>query len=201
MINKFIKRYFNNDIDELFNSYFDYQSIDDDLIKAILNKGDDYINILLINKYFKLFIPYVTFRFENSPSQINFDELINNIPEEMIIINIEKGSTFLTIALIASDASLKTEKEYYDIIEPLKQFFNSVIGKSIVGNWTKEPNIDFPNDESIKEFFARESINLLQLKDILNQIDFNHIKNEVELRLKKKAKNKNWKYILDYKSL
>ena len=155
MINKFIKRYFNNGIDELFNSYFDYQSIDDDLIKAILNKGDDYINILLINKYFKLFIPYVTFRFENSPSQINFDELINNIPEEMIIINIEKGSTFLTIALIASDASPKTEKEYYDIIEPLKQFFNSVIGKSIVGNWTKEPNIDFPNDESIKEFFCK----------------------------------------------
>lgn len=155
---------------------------------------------LPLNKLFKYFVPSVTFHFTNSPGQIDYNELLKVIPEDMIIINIERGSTFLTIAFIAAGKALQTERDYYEIISPLRLFFNSAIGHSIIGNMDKM-SFSVPDEESIKMLFCRDSINLLHLEDILKDVNFDIIEKEVKKRLKKKQQKEKWDLIFNNQKL
>lgn len=152
-------------------------------------------NSYLLSKNYKYFVPTVTFHFSFSPNQIKFKEFIELLPKEMIIVNIEKGSTFITIAFIISDEFGETKQIYSRIIKPLKESLNSSLGKSIVGNiMDVEPIFDFPDNQKIVEFVNHRSINLLQNAEVLNEIDPEGIKNEIrEILLRRK--NKNFEFI------
>lgn len=157
--------------------------------------NDDF-NFFSISKDIELFVPSITFHFSKSLSDINYKEIMNEIiPKDMIIINIERGSTLLTIAFISSGKVENTVEKYKELFEPLIKYFHRATGNSIAGNFEKEPIFTFPNEESVKSFFERESINLLQLNDILDQIDFKDIQDEVKRKLRRKIENTNWEFI------
>lgn len=115
----------------------------------------------------------------------------------MVIISIEKGSAFITIAFIISNELQITEQTYSNIIEPLKSSLNSTLGQSIVGNLIdNEPILEITDDKRIIEFINHKSINLLQNTDVINQIDIGEIKKEIQ-NILLKQKNKNYEFIFD----
>lgn len=148
-----------------------------------------------LNENYKYFVPTVTFHFEYPPNKINFNELIKILPKEMLIVNIEKGSTFLTIAFILTE-EFEDEKKYQEIVQSIQSELTSLNGKSIVGNLLAEPVIHCPTDEDIKKFYSKKSVNILQSIFILDQIDFGEIKQKVREKLRSKL-NRNYKFIYD----
>ena len=196
---EYLKKIERKGIDRLLSSNINY----DDPLLADLTKGSNKdFNFLSISKDIELFIPSVRFHFTKPLSDINYKEIINEIiHKDMIIINIERGSSFLTIAFISSGKAQETVEKNKEIFEPLVKYFHSATGNSVAGNIGDDPVFIFPTRKSIISFFKRESINLLQLNDILDKLDFSKIKNEVKANLRKKIKETNWEFIFNNQKL
>ena len=143
---------------------------------------------LFMSKYYKYFVPTVTFHFSFSPNEIKMFELVQIIPSDMIIVYIEKGSTFLTLAFTLAK---ELESESNSILQLMcSSKVNSIkeellkkqeLGNLIVGNLIGEPVIKFPTDNDIKEALNDKAINFLQSTEIFDEeIDFEGIRKKVQ---------------------
>ena len=112
-----------------------------------------------------------------STEKINMKQLIEILPKEMIIVYIEKGSTFLTIAFILTE-EFEDEKKYQEIVQSIQSELTSLNGKSIVGNLLAEPVIHCPTDEDIKKFYTNLS-KLNAFRKIVKTNKTHHISRQI----------------------
>ncbi len=91
-------------------------------------------NSYQLNKNYKYFVPTVTFHFSISIEKIKMNKLIEILPKEMLIVSIEKGSTFLTIAFILSEEFRNDKNKYEEIINNFKDKLMEPLNLPIVGN-------------------------------------------------------------------
>ena len=150
-------------------------------------------NSFQFSKYYKYFVPTVTFHFNVLPSNKQIIKFIKSLPKSMMIVNIERGSILITIAFLGTNELHLTEEKYREIIEPLMPSLNTAMGESIIG----QPTIQIPDNEKILDLLTQNSINLLQNAEVLNQININELKNEIYHILLNQT-NKNWEFIYEH---
>lgn len=170
---EFIDEYCDKILDETFNPFFPNETNGKHQPDDIFLADEIIDNSYHLNKNYKYFLPSFTIHLNKSPEELDFKQIIESLPPKMKIIWIEKGSTFLTIAFVASGL-YEAEEEFQEAIKKL----NSAIGQFIIENFN-EIKINFPNEDDVKNFFDVNSHNIIQNVDILNKINFNDVKNKV----------------------
>ncbi|KAK8841544.1 hypothetical protein M9Y10_027166 [Tritrichomonas musculus] len=153
---------------------------------------------------FEDFIPTVTFTFEKSPLDIDFDALAKILEEEgAVILNVDHGCTILKIAFLSiKKLSQKVVDKFHNLVSSLKNKFKSTIGKPVVGNLVEDPSITFPDDEKImKNYNQKASVNLLQNISELSEIDLDTMKEEVLSTLHKEKVKKNWQFLFSHEDI
>lgn len=146
-------------------------------------KQDNNYSNLNLNKNYKYFVPTVTFHFSISIEKIKINQLIEILPKEMIIVCIEKGGTFLTIAFILSEEFRNDKNKYEAIINKFKEKLMEPLNLPIVGNLLNQYELNWPTKETFKNFLSKKSVNLLQNAKIQENINFEEIKKEVQQKL------------------
>lgn len=63
------------------------------------------------NKKYNCFFPSVTFHFDKTTSEINFEKLKEIFNNDLVIIDITKGSCFITLAIIMANEIATSIKE------------------------------------------------------------------------------------------
>ena len=150
-------------------------------------------------KYYKYFIPTVTFHLKTSLKQLNLAELAKALHPKATIVCVERGSVFLTIAFIMTGQLTQTKQDCLEVVNLIK----ATLGESIIGTYDTEINI--PGDENNdndgnkgpKEIFKDQTINFLQNPEIIEKIDFNKVRDEV-LEILQNQQNKNWNKIFEH---
>lgn len=84
--NQFFNESLQNEVYEELQS--EYSLLSPEVIEDSIQKDIPYENL----------IPTVTFKFDKSPDQIDFEKLKEILGDDVLIVNVEKGCTFLKIA-------------------------------------------------------------------------------------------------------
>lgn len=191
-----------NTIKESFDrpNYIDYD---------ILNyrPNDIFIDYDLISNSYQVkdnvdrFVYSATFHFDKSPKEIDVSKFMKELSENMIIIYVKKGSTFIKVAFITTDNMSNIEQGLQDAVSLIRDKLNTAMGKTIVGNIIDEPDIAIPEAESdrdkiIQDFYGKKSINLLQNVDFLERINMKQVEEEVEKTIQGEQ-CKNWEFIFN----
>lgn len=148
-----------------------------------------------LSKFSKYFVPTATFHLPIQLEEINIKEIIALFPSEAKIVSIERGSTFLTVAFIITDKLQRTKEKYQQLINQINDKLIAW-GGPIMGKMIEEPQINIPNIEDI----SNTIVNFIQHTEIVNQINFNDIIQEVQQMISEQS-NKDWEFILKHKDL
>lgn len=153
-------------------------------------------------KPYEDFIPTITLHFNKSPNDIDYDQLMNLLGDDAVILNVDKGSTIIKIALLSViDCDSSENKKYEKFVSDFKGKLTSSIGKAVVGNLVEEPIINYPSDDHINTAYNKTSINHLQSMQELNSLEINELKKKVLQNLQKDKSNYNWKFIFSHEKL
>lgn len=147
------------------------------------------------SKFSKYFVPTATFHLPIQPEEINIKEIIALFPSEVKIVSIERGSTFLTVAFIITNKLQRTKEKYQQLINQINEKLIAW-GGPIMGKTIEEPQINIPNKEDI----SNTIVNFIQHTEIVNQINFDDIIEEVQQMISEQS-NKDWEFILKHKKL
>ncbi|KAK8881481.1 hypothetical protein M9Y10_004217 [Tritrichomonas musculus] len=167
---KFVNDYCDKIIDETFSPFVSSTSIEFCGKDDIFIDSETLNDSLVLNEDFKYFCPTVTFHFERSPSEIDFKKIIEILPDCMSITRIRKGSTFIVIAFVASEEFEMDEEACREMIEEVKAKLNPPLKEPIVGNFEKQ-TFEVPDDDEVRKYFQKKSVNIFQSPGILNLID------------------------------
>lgn len=92
ILNEYCEKTIQNSLNELLNPFI---LSDDDLNLIQKHENEIFIDSDIIsnshqlNKDYKCFFPHVTFKFEKSTTEIDFKEIVKNLPKEMALICID----------------------------------------------------------------------------------------------------------------
>ena len=185
---KVIRNLINEIIQPIVTNQFNEYLIESDMID----------NSYQLNKNFKYFVPTVTFHFSFSIEKIDMKKLIEILPKEMIIVCIERGCTFLTVAFILSEEFRNDKSKYEAIINQFKEKLIEPLNSPIVGNLINQTELKWPTKETLKKLLSKKSVNLLQNTKIFEHINFEEIKTEIQQKLdSQQNKNKNLLFVYD----
>lgn len=194
----FVDCYCDKIIDETFSLFVSSTNVDSCRKEDIFIDSETLCDSLHLNEDFKYFCPTVTFHFERSPSEIDFKKIIEILPDCMSVTHIRKGSAFIVIAFIAAEEAQATDEGVRKMIEEIKAKLNPPMKEPIVGNFG-EPTFEVPDDNDIKEFFQKKSVNIFQNPEILGLINCKRVQKKVNEKLKKqKIEDKNLGFIFDH---
>lgn len=122
-----------------------------------------------LNNNYKYFIPTATFHLNISPENIIFTQFLEILPPELMIVFIEKGSTFLTVAFNLNDKFNNDKSKYVEIMTKFKASINKFSGKF---NVISEPILKIPTTDDVKEFLGKNIIKFKDDSNFIKQIEY-----------------------------
>ena len=192
-----------NFVNDLFNDSLRNEIVfEDDQSEYSIITPDLVEDVIPLKSEIEDFVPTVTFHFDKSPTEIDFDYLLELFGDEAVILGVEKGSTILKIAFLSiKSIGEKIHGKIKELIEKFKGKLSTSIGKSVVGNIIEEPEVKLPDDKVIQEKYNQKSQNLLQNTHELNEIELKDIKEEVLRNLPRERGKKNWSFIFQHSTI
>lgn len=200
---KYFEKCKQNFVGELFNPpLFPEEDLEDHSPEDCLITPELAQESFQINKPYEDFIPTVNLQFDIAPQNIDYKKLQELLGEDVVILNVERGCTFLKIAILSiKDFGVKVKESLSSAVTDLKEKFLTPMGKSVIGNLVDEPEITIPDDDKINEEFKKPSLNLLQNTEDLSDVELDDIKKEVLNSLKNEKVEKNWAFLFSHEEL
>lgn len=192
-VKNFVNQFFNESLqNEVYEeSQSEYSLLSPEVIEDSIQKDIPYENL----------IPTVTFKFDKSPDQIDFEKLKEILGDDVLIVNVEKGCTFLKIAFRSIKKFIgNCNEKIENCVKKVKDVITTV-GKAVIGNIVDEPIIKVPKDDEIQALYNKSSKNLLQNTYELNEIQIEDIKKEVFSKLENENDKKNWNHLFSHEQI
>ena len=191
-----------NLVDEIFNQPTFTDEDIKDYSKEEIFITPEIIEESVLKKPYSDFIPTISFHFEKSLKNIDYDKLQDLLGKESVIINIERFPTTLQVVLLSiKDFDPTVQYKLEEYIIKLKEKFYSPIGQSIIGSLVDEPGIHIPHEEDIKKIICDPSLKYHQNAIELDKKKINKIQQIVLQKLRKVKNLYNWKFLFLYEDI
>lgn len=155
-----------------------------------------------VKKPYEYFLPTVKLHFDKELETVDLQKIKDAIGDEASIINIEKGSIIITLAVIKSVIDSGKTADYSEITDNIKKSVAEIekkvtsLGEYVVGNLIGS-EVTIPTDKKIDDLYQRPSINVLQNMDQFNEVEMKKIIDYVIQDVKEHEDIKNFEFIRD----
>ncbi|KAK8871616.1 hypothetical protein M9Y10_007351 [Tritrichomonas musculus] len=190
-----------DDLEKLVNEIFDKPTFKDEDTDIIF-KTPEIINESVQLKPYENFIPTITFYFEKSLQDIDYNELHTLLGDNAILLNVGSFPTAIQIGLLSIEyfepKTVEIQLEAY--IRNIKERISPIVDQS-VGKLIEEPKIHIPNKNEIRSVLHRPSLNYNQNPDDLNSNEIYRLQKLVLQKLRINKNHYNLRLLFTHKDL